>query len=53
MIEAILLALVPALAKIIENALSGDDYDPEVELQAIMKMQRAIHDARMARLLNK
>lgn len=53
MIEAILLALAPALAKIIENAMNGDDYDPEVELQAIMKMQRAIHDARMARLLDK
>lgn len=43
--EAILIAIAPALAKIIENAVS-DSYDKNKELQAMLQMQDAIADQR-------
>lgn len=45
-----LAALLPSLAKIIENAIS-DTYDKDAELQAMLDMQRDIADARVASAL--
>lgn len=52
MLEEVLAALIPGLAKLIESALS-DDYDQEKELQAMLTMQRALADARVRNALAK
>jgi len=51
-IASILAALAGPLAELIENAIS-DDYDKEKELQALLKIGRAVSDARIAHLLRK
>ncbi len=48
--EALLIALAPALGQLLESALK-DDYDQEAEYQAILKLQRAIYDERLRRLI--
>lgn len=50
MLEQVLIALIPGLAKLIESALD-DDYDQEKELQAILQLQRAAADLRLQRML--
>ncbi len=52
MIAAILSAIAGPLAEIIENAVS-DNYDKNKELQAMLKLGRAVSDARIAHLLKK
>ncbi len=47
--EEILLALVPGLVDLLKSALA-DDYDQAAELQAMLKMQRALADARAAKM---
>ncbi len=45
MIAQIILALIPGAIDLIKAA-AADDYDQEAELQAILKMQRAVATAR-------
>lgn len=52
MIAAILSAIAGPIADIIENATS-DNYDKEKELQALLRLGRAVSDARIAHLLKK
>lgn len=51
-IVKVLMLLAEPLAKLIENAAS-DDYDPEVERQALLNMERKLADERLKRLLKK
>lgn len=51
MIEAIIAAIVPSLIELVKNATS-DAYNKDAELQALLKMQRAISDAREAAALS-
>ncbi len=45
---ALLVALAPALGKLLELALA-DEHDEEAEMQALFAMQRAIHNERARR----
>lgn len=51
MIESLVAAIVPGLIDLIKNAVA-DDYDKDAELQAMLKIQRAISDARAAAALS-
>lgn len=49
LIGQLLTAFGPLIAKLIENALS-DEYDPEVEKQQLMEIQRSIYEIRLQKL---
>lgn len=50
MIEDVLVAIVPGLAKLLETALA-DKYDQQAELQALLNIQRALADQRVRNAL--
>lgn len=49
-IASLLIAFAGPIAELIDNAMS-DDYDKEKELQALLRIGRAVSDARMEHLL--
>ncbi len=49
MIESLIIAILPGLVDLIKNATS-DTYDKEAELQAVLRIQRAIADERARKL---
>lgn len=50
-IEAVLIALAPAIAKLIDSA-TADSYDEEAEYQALLDLQRSLADLRFQKAMS-